>query len=358
MTTALSDPSSTSPVLRTQVVDACPVCEIAAVDSHFDLTDLLHAIRGAFRYTRCAACKTVYQNPRIIDEDLPHCYPAAYYTHEAPPVGFAARLAPSGSASGRLRRAIRHAADGAPAGELSWALKLLGRVLAHVPALCRRARLGLPDALATSGAGGERCLEIGPGQGFTLAQLAHLGWQAEGLDIDPDAAATASRFSGCQVHVGTLTSVDIAPGSLQLIYMNHVLEHLPDIASALKRCYELLKPGGRIYLVYPNPESLGVRLDGVFSCNWDAPRHLVLPPRTAIVSLLKRLGFCRVKARTAAAKAGAYRAVARQYKEGRIGIGFDTRPRASDRLFQIAESLLVGCGASLGEEIFVTAYKN
>ncbi len=257
--------------LRTEPVEACPVCAGIGIAESFELSDLLHAMPGKFRYARCNSCRTVYQNPRVIDEDLAHCYPGAYYTHELPPSGFTESLSQAGGARDALRRAIRHAADGAPAGDLSWGQKLLGRLLAPIPPLRRRARLGLPDALATSGASGDRCLEIGPGQGFTLAQLAHLGWHAMGLDIDANAAATASRFSGCKVHVGTLVSIDLAPCSLRLIYMNHVLEHLPDIGPSLRRCYELLEPGGRIYLVYPNPDSLGIRVDGKFSANWDAP---------------------------------------------------------------------------------------
>jgi 2-polyprenyl-3-methyl-5-hydroxy-6-metoxy-1,4-benzoquinol methylase len=352
-----ADATTSDLTLRQVAVESCPVCFARGIDAEYDLPDFLHGIPGDFRYARCKECSTVYQNPRVIDEDLFRCYPEAYYTHEAPPQGFAERLAADSSPRARVQKAIRHAADSAPADELSLGLKLLGQVLARVPALRRRARLGLPDALATSGTRGERCLEVGPGQGFTLAQLSHLGWQAEGLDIDPDAAATASRFSGCKVHVGAITSVDIARGSLHLIYMNHVLEHLPDVADALRRCYELLASGGRVYLVYPNPESLGTRLDGKFSCNWDAPRHLVLPPRAAIAALLKQIGFAHIRTETSAAKATLYRAVARQYREGRVGIGFDCRAQLSDRLFQLSESLLVRLGFSLGEEIIVTAYK-
>lgn len=61
------------------------------------------AVPGVFRYVECGACRTVYQNPRVRDEDLALCYPADYFTH----VGslWTPTPAPVKSLRDRLRRA-------------------------------------------------------------------------------------------------------------------------------------------------------------------------------------------------------------------------------------------------------------
>ena len=38
-------------------------------------------LAGDYRYVRCAGCRSVYQSPRVVEEDLHLCYPGGYYTH-------------------------------------------------------------------------------------------------------------------------------------------------------------------------------------------------------------------------------------------------------------------------------------
>jgi SAM-dependent methyltransferase len=172
-----------------------------------------------------------------------------------------------------------------------------------------------------------------------------------GLDVDPLAAETARRVSGCPVYVGTLQSAPFPADHFQLIYMSHVLEHLPDIAASLTRCHELLAAGGRLVLVYPNPQSLIMRRYGKFSINWDPPRHLVLPSVLGLVGLLKRIGFDVLKAETSHTAAAGLRAVARGHRAGR---GWRA-PQIGDHLFALWERLLVSSGAAVGEEVIVVA---
>src|SRR3954468_18155205 len=79
--------AETSSTLRFRTRTSCPVCESPETDGHFDLNDYLHGIKGRFGYDRCGRCRTVYQNPCVVPEDLGQCYPAAYFTHFNPIVG-------------------------------------------------------------------------------------------------------------------------------------------------------------------------------------------------------------------------------------------------------------------------------
>jgi SAM-dependent methyltransferase len=228
--------------------------------------------------------------------------------------------------------------------------------MAQVPALRRRARFGLVDGLEPPAGRPGRCLEVGPGTGVDLFCLRALGWEAHGLEVDPVAAARARETSGCVVTVGTLESADYVPGTFDLVYMSHVLEHLPDPARALRRCLELLAPAGRLVLVYPNPWALTVRRFGRFSCVFEPPRHLVLPAAPAAVSLLRALGFVDPRAATSARHATSYFTASRVQRAG--GRWDWTRPRPPalvDRVLAATEVVLVGLGRPLGEEVVVRA---
>jgi SAM-dependent methyltransferase len=305
----------------------------------------------------CARCGTVYQNPRVWEEDLPLCYPESYYTHGSEGT-WVPKPAPEGSLRDRLRRAIRRAADGVPDETITPSFALMGRLLALQPGLRRRARLGLVDGLAPTADGHSRCLEVGPGQGIDLLRLRLLGWDAHGLEVDPVAAERARQTSGSEVRVGTLASTDYPAGHFDLTYMHHVLEHLPDPARSLRRCLELLKPGGRLVLLYPNPQALTARWHGSLSPVWDPPRHLVLPPVPAILPLLARSGFVDARARTIAAQAAVNAEAARRRRRG---LTWDPstpeRPGLLAQAFALAESLLIGIGRPVGEEVLLHARK-
>jgi SAM-dependent methyltransferase len=213
------------------------------------------------------------------------------------------------------------------------------------------------DDLAPRGAAQQKCLEVGPGQGHTLRNLRIIGWDAIGVDIDAWAARTAAAVSGCEVRVGTLATVDLPSSSFNLIFMHHVVEHLPDLRPSLQRAFTLLSGGGRLVMVYPNPDSLGARFAPAFSCNWDAPRHLALPPEPAMAALLRDIGFQPVSARTSARNAACYRQRAQKYRAAAEKKAFRDKTTWRDRAFGWIESLCVLMGAPVGEEILVVAHK-
>ncbi len=341
--------------IRFEEVSCCPICKSSSTELKFISPDFLHGVPGEFRYVLCTECRTVYQNPRVVSEDLGLCYPRDYFTHSIPEPALTVAPPLPDSLRDRIRRTIRHSSDGASAQGLSTPMRMIGGVLSVAPSLRQRARFGLPDALAKSGEGEEKCLEVGSGQGMTLRCLKWLGWEAVGLDVDSAAAANARRLSGCEVKVGTLMNIELPAASFQLIYMSHVIEHLPDLEESLKRCWQLLVPNGRLVLNYPNPDSLTASYYQKYSCNWDPPRHLVIPPCKALVGLLQHIGFSNVVSSTSARRAAHYRSIVRLYRQNHQD---ERRITLGDRLFGLWESLCVFASASVGEDVTVIAYKS
>jgi SAM-dependent methyltransferase len=345
------------PAPRCEELASCPVCGCPSHRDRVLARDLLLSVPGVFRYVECARCCTVYQNPRVREEDLPLCYPESYYTHGADAT-WAPRPAPMGSLRDRVRRAVRRSADRVPDETVTLLFAALGSLLARQPGLRRRVRFGLVDGLAPTPDGRGRCLEVGPGQGTDLLRLRLLGWDAHGLEVDSVAADRARRTSGCSVRVGTLASADYPAEHFDLVYMRHVFEHLPDPAGSLRRCRELLRPGGRLVLLYPNPHALTTWCYGSLSPVWDPPRHLVLPPIPAVLPLVARSGFVDARARTLAAEAAVN---ARAARDRHRGLAWDCavpgRPGLPDRTFAVAEAIMIHLGRQVGEEVLLQARK-
>jgi SAM-dependent methyltransferase len=96
----------------------------------------------------------------------------------------------------------------------------------------------------------------------------------EGVDLSPDAAASAKRLFDIDVSVGQLSDVKLEPESFDYVHLSHVVEHFFNPIEELRKVTQLLKPGGRVYIEVPNAQGYGANKSGIFWYGWDAPRHL------------------------------------------------------------------------------------
>jgi 2-polyprenyl-3-methyl-5-hydroxy-6-metoxy-1,4-benzoquinol methylase len=75
------------------------------------------------------------------------------------------------------------------------------------------------------------------------------------------------------------------------VTLRHSIEHVSDPRSDLRHCLQRLRPGGMVWLAWPNPRGTGARL---FRSAWrglEAPRHLCIPSATAMRAMLLEAGF-------------------------------------------------------------------
>lgn len=165
----------------------------------------------------------------------------------------------------------------------------------------RRPRLKGLEILAASP--GERILEIGPGTGQAIAQLAErVGptGRAVGLDIAEGMLARTSRrlarsaaASRTLLVQGDAVWLPFAARTLDAVFMSFVLElfDTPEIPRVLGECRRVLAPGGRLGVVALDlPERAGwpVRLYTWGHRRW--PRLLDCRP-VPVRSLLQDAGF-------------------------------------------------------------------
>jgi SAM-dependent methyltransferase len=95
-----------------------------------------------------------------------------------------------------------------------------------------------------------RMVDAGCGTGLMLRELERFG-AAEGVDISDDALAFCRDRGLTCVHKGSLTDLPFEDGSIDVVTVLDVLEHIEDQVAALREIRRVLKPGGRLFLFAP-----------------------------------------------------------------------------------------------------------
>lgn len=103
-------------------------------------------------------------------------------------------------------------------------------------------------ALSAALPGKGKLLDIGCGFGY-FPDLAYKdGWSAEGLEIEPTAAAYAIDHYKLKIYPRPISEENISDATYDAVTMWGVIEQLPDPTAELKEIYRILKPGGILYI--------------------------------------------------------------------------------------------------------------
>ena len=95
---------------------------------------------------------------------------------------------------------------------------------------------------------GDRVLEIGCGRGFLTRQIQRIAPATTGIDLNPQAIANAVANDLRNMDARALGFPD---ATFDKIYSFHAIEHIPGLGRAFAEMDRVLKPGGRVLLVYP-----------------------------------------------------------------------------------------------------------
>ncbi len=116
--------------------------------------------------------------------------------------------------------------------------------------------------------GDEHVLEIGPGAGFTAYCISRMFKTLTLLDVSAEHLAVVQKALSERPNVSTVCADICAPGlsgklhrTFDIIEAIEVFEFLPDPANALRNMAAAIRPGGRLFLQFPNyrpPRSHGV----------------------------------------------------------------------------------------------------
>lgn len=119
-------------------------------------------------------------------------------------------------------------------------------------------------AEAFPGLAGMRILEVGCGRGHLLRVMQDAGALAAGVDLNPQAIAQGEARD---MAVAAATDLPFPDAAFDALVSVHTIEHLPDLDAALAEMVRVVRPGGRLLLIYPAEPIMGL---------WAVPTAVIL----------------------------------------------------------------------------------
>ena len=130
-------------------------------------------------------------------------------------------------------------------------------------------RLGWIDGLA--GLSSKVVLDVGCGGGILSDSMARKGANVTGIDLSTIALRVA-RLHPLEAQTSNLQLREVSvealaaeqPGSFDVVTCMEMLEHVPDPASVVKACAQLVKPGGWVFFstINRNPKAFALAIVG------------------------------------------------------------------------------------------------
>lgn len=237
-----------STLLELELEDpVCESCGASAKERVISTRDYETQISNHFDVSRCTNCGLVYTAPRPKFEDLlTHFYGNDYLCYES---GLAQKLrtAYQGRAFMKKFRGIMY-----PGGRL---------------------------------------LEVGCASGDLLAYVKeHSDWSLYACEPKREIAEIA-RKRGLDVQPHTLAEADYQDDFFDVVYMSHVIEHVPDVRVTMEKVFRILKPGGLFITEHPDFGGPTRPFFGRYWWGYHLPRHLTHFTRDSISLMLESVGF-------------------------------------------------------------------
>jgi SAM-dependent methyltransferase len=99
----------------------------------------------------------------------------------------------------------------------------------------------------------QRLLDLGCGDGNHLRWLADFADEVYGCDYNPVRLARArAQLPDATLFMADILDFPAFDGMFDIVFFNHVIEHIPDDIAALRTVKRILRPGGLVVLGTPN----------------------------------------------------------------------------------------------------------
>ena len=103
-------------------------------------------------------------------------------------------------------------------------------------------------------------LDLGCGDGENLQWLRKYANRIYASDYNSIRMARVTSYAEEQIYLADITNYPALDNSFEIIFFNHVLEHIPDHVQALREVARITRPGGIVVLGIPNEGTLFARL--------------------------------------------------------------------------------------------------
>jgi len=142
-----------------------------------------------------------------------------------------------------------------------------------------------------------RFLEVGCGSGASVRAATDIGWDATGIDIDPELIKTGIEQHGADLRCTPLLQAGFEAESFHFIRLRDVIEHLPNPYDSLVEIHRLLRPGGLSLIVAPNEKAMVNRVRSLLGFKRkmvayaEPPHHIHGFTTDTMRRILERSGF-------------------------------------------------------------------
>lgn len=142
-----------------------------------------------------------------------------------------------------------------------------------------------------------KTLEFGCCHGGSVYLMRLAGFDASGAEMSPWLCEYAREKFNVPMYCGSIKDVDVEQGSLDVVIMMDVLEHLLDPAEDMKRIARLLKDDGLVFIQTPCIHGLERSYEQMkhdsemFLLHLKEDEHLFLFNKSSVESLLNQAGF-------------------------------------------------------------------
>jgi SAM-dependent methyltransferase len=238
-------------------MSVCPLCGHDHLVYQFthDLTPIV----------RCEGCSLLMRNPQPSDVQLAAIYTDSYFIGTAP-----------------ADRADETVAREVDALKRATASAYLDRIEAY-RGWSSETRIG------------RKLLDVGSGLGNLLLEARARGYDVTGVEYAQASVARANARIGEDVVVqGTVESAPLSEGAYDVCIFADVIEHTRDPRAVLTRAWDLLAPGGTLFVAIPSLDSWSARWMKQSWMEFKAEHLFYFDSRT-LESLIVRAGFERVR---------------------------------------------------------------
>jgi SAM-dependent methyltransferase len=136
-----------------------------------------------------------------------------------------------------------------------------------------------------------RVLDVGTDRGWFLKCFQDAGAEVFGTQLSESAARVAGRRLGREIFLGELPDARFPEGSMDLVCLYHVLEHVGEPRVYLREISRVLRLDGVLAVEVPNARCLTARWFGHHWLGWDLPNHVHHFSPASLRALLERHGF-------------------------------------------------------------------
>ena len=107
-----------------------------------------------------------------------------------------------------------------------------------------------------------RVLDVGTGNGYLMECLSEKKFQVWGTEISESSAKICEKKFPGKVYLGEIEKANYSDNFFDVVFMTDVLEHLNNSKKVILEIKRILKPGGHIFIISPNSDSITRKIFG------------------------------------------------------------------------------------------------